>query len=368
MKKNLVNISVMTVFFLGCFACQQPAQREEVSEDRSVATPVKVFEVQRRSISERLFHTGSISAWKKITITPDIGGKIEKIHVKEGAWVKKGQILAELDTRAFRIQLEQAEAGVAVAEANYSDAKRNLDRMERLSAEKAVSEQQYEKVKLLYKAADAQLQQARAGLSLAKHNVEVSIMRAPFEGVVAAIDAEVGEVINPMMGGFFPNEGILTLVDYSLVKIEVEVSQRDALRIKEDQTAYVEVTAFPEKKFSGRVSLVNQTANPQSKKFTVEVRLENEGLELKPNTFGDVTFIVGQQEDALVVPPQAILDKGFVLVIEGDDVKKVSVTLGFQNKDFVEVRSGLTEGDLVIIEGNLGLEEGTPIDVLEVVK
>ncbi len=353
---------------LSLLSCQKTGQNEEVLENRSVATPVKVFVVKRANISENLHNTGLIQAWKEITITPDIGGKIDKIHVEEGDTVKQGQLLAELDTRAFRLQLEQAEAGVVVAEANLEDAKRNMDRMKRLNAESAVSEQQYEKIKLLYEAAGAQLQQAVAVLNLAKHNVEVSRMRAPFSGVVASRNAEVGDVINPMMGGFFPNEGILTLMDYSRIKLEVEVSQRDASRIEKGQIAQVEVAAFPEGVFPGRVFLANQTADPQSKKFTVVVVLDNQDLRLKPNTFGDVTFTVGVQKNVLVIPPKAVLEKSYVFVVQGETVKKVSVTLGFQNQDFVEVTSGLKEGDRIISEGNFGLEEGTQIDVLEVIK
>jgi len=360
---------VFVIFLvLSLMSCQKTGQNEAVLEESSVATPVKVFTVKRENISEKLHNTGLIQAWKEITITPDIGGKIDKIHVEEGDMVRQGQLLAELDTRAFWLQLEQAEAGVVVAEANLEDAKRNMDRMERLNEESAVSEQQYEKIKLLYEAAGAQLQQAGAVLNLAKHNVEVSRMRAPFSGVVASLNAEVGDVINPMMGGFFPNEGILTLMDYSRIKLEVEVSQRDAARIEKGQMAQVEVAAFPGRGFQGRVSLVNQTADPQSKKFAVVVVLENQELLLKPNTFGDVTFIVGVHENVLVFPPKAVLEKSYVFVVQGETVKKVGVTLGFQNQDLVEVISGLKEGDRVIIEGNYGLEEGAYIDILEVVK
>ena len=193
-------------------------------------------------------------------------------------------------------------------------------------------------------------------------------MRAPFNGVVASLNADVGDVINPMMGGFFPMEGILTLMDYSRISLEVEVSQRDASRIKNGQLAQVEVAAFPGLVFPGLVSFVNQTADPQSRKFAVKVVLENRERLLKPNTFGDVSFIVGVHENVLVIPLKAILGNSYVFVVQGETVKKVTVNLGFQNQDIVEVVSGLKEGDRVIIDGNYGLEEGTRIDVLEVIK
>jgi len=115
--------------------------------------------------------------------------------------VAKGQLLAELETESIRLQLKQAQAAVAVAEAAHADALRNKERMDRLIKENAVSEQQREKVQLAYDSAAAQLEQARAGLNLAQHALDISIMRAPFSGIIASKNAEVGDVINPMMAG-----------------------------------------------------------------------------------------------------------------------------------------------------------------------
>ena len=111
---------ILVVFVLAFFvlSCQPPQRQEEVEEASLAAAPVKVFKVKRQRISEKLFYTGLIEAWNTINITPDVGGKIAKIYVEEGDRVQKGQLLAELDTRAISLQLEQAKAGFAVAEAN----------------------------------------------------------------------------------------------------------------------------------------------------------------------------------------------------------------------------------------------------------
>lgn len=358
------------LFFLVMFidACRPSGQSEEPAEQSFGAAPVKVFAVRKQKISEKLLHTGLIEAWREINITPDIGGKIAKIHVAEGARVNEGQLLAELDTRAIRLQLEQAEAGLAVVEANFNDAKRNKERMERLNEEKAVSEQQYEKIRLAYEAAEAQLQQARAAGNLAKHNLEVSLMRAPFAGVVASKNAEVGDVINPMMGGFSPQSGVLTLMDFSRVKIAIDVSQQDAVRIRKGQTALVTVTAYPGRSFEGRVSLVNLTADAMTKKFKVEVVAANSELMLRPNTYGEVTFVVDTHEDALVIPQQAVLENTYVFVTLEDTVERRDVVLGLQNTERVEVVQGLQEGDLVVVEGNFGLQPGIKIDIKEVIR
>jgi len=356
---------VLFLFFLSC----RPQNKEEISKEESFgATPVKVFKVKKQKISEKLFYTGVIEAWKKINITPDLGGKIAKIHVEEGDKVKKGQLLAELDTRAIRLQLEQARAALAVAEANYKDAQRNMDRMERLRREKAVSDQQYEKIKLAYEAAEAQLQQARAAVNLASHNLDVSLMKAPFSGVVASKNAEVGDVINPMMGGFSPTSGVLTLMDFSRVNVEIDLSHQDVVRIKKGQVAQLKVMAFPDRVFQGEVSLVNITADPLSKKFKVKVRIDNPDLILRPNTFGEVTLEVSTHEDALVIPQKAVLENRYVFLARGNNTERKEVTLGLQNSDKVEIVKGLKEGDMVIVEGNYGLEDGAEIDIKEVIK
>lgn len=370
MKKITAAIAfAVLLLFLSFLSCGPQTKEETIKEESFGAAPVKVFKVKEQKISEKLFYTGVVEAWRKIVITPDIGGKIAKIHVEEGDIVKKGQLLAEIDTRAIRLQLEQARAGLAVAEANYKNAKRNMERMERLKGEKAVSEQQYEKIKLAYEAAGAQLKQAQSALNLARYSLDVSLMKAPFDGVIASKNAEVGDVINPMMGGFSPNSGVLTLMDFSQVKIEVNVSHQDIVRIKKGLAAQLRIAAFPDRIFRGHVFLMNMIADPLTKKFKVEVSIENPELILRPNTFGEVTLEVSTHEHALVIPQKAVLENKYVfLATENNNVEKREVFLGLQNSDKVEIVKGLKEGDLVVVEGNYGLEDGAKIDIKEVIE
>jgi RND family efflux transporter MFP subunit len=368
-KRNMVKMCGIALLFLFIAACSKPAADEGKKEESFGAAPVKVYRVQRQKISEKLFYTGVIQAMNKINVTPDIGGKIAKIHVEEGDRVQKGQLLAELDTRAVRLQLDQAQAALAVAEASYSDAQKNMERMERLKKEDAASDQQLEKVKLTYEAADAQLKQARAAVNLARYNLDVSLMKAPFSGVIASKNAEVGEVINPMMGGFSPTSGVLTLMDFSRVKIEIDATQQDIVRIKKGQPAQLRVTAMPDRIFQGRVSIVNITADPVSKKFKVEVTVDNPDLALRPNTFGEVSLEVSTHERALVIPQKAVLENKYAFRVRNDNtVERVELSLGLQNSDRIEVINGLREGDLVVVEGNFGLEDGTQIEIREVIE
>ena len=365
MKRVLIT-KISALFFAALFivSCQPTDSQDEAALESFGAAPVRVYKINRQRISENLFYTGLIEAWTERNISPDVAGKIAAIHVEEGDRVQKGQLLAELDTRAIRLQLDQARAGVAVAEANYNDAKRNMDRMDRLSQENAVSEQQAEKINLAFEAAEAQLQQAKASLNLANHQLEVSLMKAPINGIIAARSAEVGDMINPMMGG----TGVLTLVDFSRVKIEIDVSHQDIIRITKGQPALLKVSAFPDEIFNGQVSVVNLAADSLTKKFRVEVEINNPDLILRPNTFGEVMFEVEIHENVIAVPQIAVIDNKFVFVANGDKAVKREVVLGIQNAEMVEIVSGLAEGDLVIIEGNYSMDEGTEIEIKEVVQ
>ncbi len=357
----------LAAFFL--FSCSAKVQEEGSTEEASGAAPVKVIAVKRQQISEKIYYTGLIEAREKIVITPEVSGRIAKINVEEGDRVRKGDILAELDTKTVRLQLQQAEAGVAVAQANYNDARRNMERMERLRNENAVSEQQYEKVKLAFESAEAQLKQSEAAMDLAEHSLDVSIMTAPFSGVIASKHAEVGDIINPMMGGGYSTAiGVLTLVDFSAVKINIQVSLEDVVRIKKGQKASLTVTTFPNKVFLGKVTVVNMAADPASKKFGVEIQVQNPDLLLRPNVFGEVVLEISTHENALVVPQNSVVEDSYVFVAENGRAVKKKITIGLQNNILLEVVKGLDEGELVIVEGNYGLEDGAEIEVSEVLK
>ncbi len=348
-------------------ACGKPAAKGPAEAEAFGAAPVKVFRVRRDRIAEKISYTGTLEAWNKINITPEVGGKIARIHVEAGDRVAKGQLLAELETESIRLQHRQAQAAVAVAEAGYADALRNKERMDRLIKENAVSEQQHEKVQLAFDAASAQLEQARAGLNLAQHALDVSLMTAPFAGIVASKNAEVGDVINPMMGGGYGGGagGVLTVMDYGRIKIVVAVSSQDIGRVRKGQDAVLTVPALPGREFRGAVRVVNLTADPLNKKFGVEIAVDNPDGALRPGTFGNVVFEVESRDNALIVPQTAVLENAYVFVVEGGKAVRKNVALGIQNTTLVEVLDGLAVGDAVVFEGNYGLEEGAAVQVLE---
>jgi RND family efflux transporter MFP subunit len=359
--KIIILITILIILFVFTSCRKRETTNNEVQQIG--VTPVKVVEAQLSEISQELTYTGTLEPWNRIDIIPDIAGKIAKIYVEVGDYVEKGQLLAELDTRSIRLQLKQAEAALAVAKANYEDAKRNKERMENLYNKKAISVQQYEKIKLAYEAAYAQLQQAQATVNLARHNLEVSIMKAPFSGVITSKNAEVGDVINPLMGGFSPTKGVLTLMDFSKIKVDLYIPQSDISKIKKNQKAILRVDTYPEKEFKGKVHLINLAADPLSKTFLVQLIFDNSDLLLKPGIFGQVSIITEIRSKTLVIPNEALIDNQFVFIIENGKAVKKKVTTGLKSDNKVEILNGIRAGDLIIVKGNYGLEDGNPVTI-----
>jgi RND family efflux transporter MFP subunit len=161
----------------------------------------------------------------------------------------------------------------------------------------------------------------------------------------------------------------VTLADYSRVKIQVDVSYEDIVRIRKGMQAYLTVEAFPGKNFPGKVFIVSKAADPTTKKFHVEVAADNPEWMLRPNTFGEILIEVNSHEDALVVAQKAIIDNTFLFVVNEDNtVTRKEVTLGLQNTLLVEITAGLESGEIVVIEGNYGLEDGEKIKIRESVQ
>ena len=358
---GIVSLSLLSMgLFVGC-----GNEKEKREVESTAAVPVQVAQVVRGDIHTTISLTGSIQPWKEVNIVPDVPGKVARIYVKEGDRVEQGQVLAELDTRTARLQLEQAEAGLAVAQANFNSASKDWERMQDLHEKGTVSPQQVEKVQLGYEAAKAQLQQAKSGLKLARHYLDVSLMKAPFGGIITGKSMNEGEYINPAMGGMGPGGGsVVTLMDLSRVKIEVHVSERDVGNIHIGQEARITVDTYRGRVFTGKVFNVNPTADPMTRSFVVEITVANPQMELRAGMFARVEIVTTEQKNVLLVPVDAILSEGgksYAFVVERSRARRRSIQLGLQKGAMAELMSGLQEGEKIITIGKEMVKDGAAI-------
>ncbi|MFC2075814.1 efflux RND transporter periplasmic adaptor subunit [candidate division KSB1 bacterium] len=355
-KLLIVTVLTLTAVFLSCGGSE--TDRDTVE---SLVPEVRTMEVKRDSISRVESFTGDIRPVQIYYLSPDVPGRIARIYVKVGDRVKKGQLLARLDTRMAELQVKQAEAGLQVARASLSDAERNWERMQSLEADGAISPQQIDKMKLAFESARAQAEQAGAGLDLARHNLEVSTVRAPIDGVITAKSAEEGAVINPgMLGG----TGVLTLMDISTVEVEARVPQEKIGSFRTGQRAEVSVSYRPNQTFPGRVSMVNYAADPVSRMFDIKIILNNPDLILRAGTFAGVAVAVETHHDIPVVPLSALVQEKYVFTLNGEVSHRNEVTVGIRNQNLIEITEGLEGGEKVVIQGAFGLSEGARVKLI----
>lgn len=336
---------------------------------------------------------GSIKATGKVLVTEDrvasIGpvheGRIVNLYAGQGAFVRKGQRLAELES-----------ADIDEAEADYLKALSDLENAQRTSqAEVKFQQATYDRTKLLVEkeiTPAKNLQQAEHDLDVAKANQSSSIQSAQVAlsnarrhlqilGVSDAaingmskksnVGASVFPLYSPISGTVVERTGnvgatvgtdanIFKIMDLSSVWIDANVFEKDLERVRVGQLVNVKVPAFPDAAFSGRVILISSTVDPDTRTVQVRTEVANPAGRLKPDMFANVEIMTAGRRQAISVPLSAVLDDGgkaVVFVADGNNFAKREVTLGLKSEDRVEIVQGLNPGDHVVTKGNYLLME-----------
>ena len=363
MKRNVPLLAGFILVSLLLMSCGR--SQEESADEANVtgAVPVEVIQVERGTVRRVLSYTGEIEAWEELDVVPSVSGKIARIYVKEGDHVTENQVLAELDTDPLTLALEQATANLHAVEAAFNDAEKNWNRMKELVKDGSISSQQFEKAELGYNASKAQVEQAGAAVDLAEYNLRVSVMRAPYDGVITRKDMNEGDTINPMMPG---GGGVVTVMDFSQVKVMVLAPDTDLRYLKSGLPVFAKVDVYPEEIFEGTVYVVNPAAVRQSRLFEIQLAIPNPGLLLKPGMFARVDVVVEEKNDVTTLPLLCLVSpdtEPYVFVVSGGKAEHRSVTSGIIEGELAEIVTGLDVGETVVSVGMNMIEGGTPVEV-----
>jgi membrane fusion protein (multidrug efflux system) len=307
--------------------------------------PVEVTEVRSQMVSPVLSYTGGIQGARRTSLGAEIQARVETFHVDAGDRVEQGDLLVELGSE----QLAQVEA-------QYRAAERDWERMQSLHEKNAITDQAFDQ-------AEAGYESARSSY---ERTLESTRIRAPFSGYITARHLEEGELFMLMPGGAGA-PSILDLADINAVSIEIEVSERDWPLIRKGLPAAIAVDAYPDRTFDGSVHRVDASLDEMSRTATAEVRVPNpEGL-LRPGMFADVELTLAERE-AVLVPLDGLLRQegtgvSYVFVIEDGTARRRNITLGEVFGDHVEIRSGVQDGELVVLAGRYRLADGDDVTI-----
>jgi RND family efflux transporter MFP subunit len=316
---------------------------------------------------------GYVVARTKASVSARLPGRLEYLGVTEGTRVRKGEIVARIESADFEAGLAAARATQNQYEAELTQARRELDRARRLRAENVLSASDLEDAGTRFQVAEARLASGRAQVALAAANLENTRIRAPFDGTVLRKDAEVGEMVAPSSaGGGLTRTAIATIADLATLEVEVDVNEAYIAQIGDTQATRITLDAYPDTSFSGRVRQVVPTADRQKATVQVKVSILDRDPRILPEMGAKVVFVRegdGPAQSAprrVRVPASAVTggaDAPAVWVVIDERVSKVAVELGPASGDRVEIRRGLQGGERIVIEPPAGLEEGMKVRI-----
>ncbi|MEZ5047672.1 MAG: efflux RND transporter periplasmic adaptor subunit [Chitinophagaceae bacterium] len=377
----------------------------------SAGVKVTVEQVSHQNIIESVNASGKIYPLTEVKISPDVSGEITELYVEEGDSVRKGQVLAAINSTTYKsmvnrasAQLNQSKSSVSNATAIKQQAQAQLDqanatfkRNKQLFDEKVISAVEFETALGNYKSAQANykaamesikgnqygVQSAQANVNEAVQNLRKTTLYAPMGGIISKLFVKKGERVvgTAQMAG----TEIMRVADMSKMKVDVEVGENDIQKVKYDDTAYIEVDAYPNRKFKGLVVKIAQSSvangiqqsvatNDQVANYTVSIEILNDSyadlwnddrrnFPFRPGMSANVEIFTKYNYGVLAIPINAVTTREeedsikksdfiteYVFVVNKENKTQLKeVKTGIQNNEYIEVLKGLTFGEKVIV-------------------
>ncbi len=366
--------------------------------NRFKPVPVTVSPVVRGKAIDAVYATGTVEAEDRVQVKAKSSGSVAQIAVKEGAQVKKGDVLARIDNPTVSYDLKRGQSDLSAAaaqsgtdapqllslrgqgkavQADLASARQDLERIDELAKSGSISASEVDRGRArvaqlegTLAANEAQQRSLRIDLSAntARQAVNVQSLtsrvsdtevRAPLDGVVLAKSVELGEVV-------VINQPLFKVGDVTRLILEVSVDEADIGRVHDGKATAlpsvvaVSLYAFPKQIYQGHVFEILPDANRDRKAFLVKVKLDAPLEGLRSGMSAEVNIVAGERDGALLAGTESVTDDG-VWVVRDGHAKRQPVKLGFRDLLRAEVLSGLAEGDLVVVSGQEKLSDGTRV-------
>ena len=319
---------------------------DEITRVRELeALPVTAVIAERGPFVLSAYGTGRAEAVRRAVLSSSVGERVERVPVSVGSLVGRGDLLVALDPAPFRLDVAEAEAQCVRAAVDYE---RQLFRDESADSTKRL------RVAHLTGRTEAELRLERARRELAATEV-----RAPFAGVVAAVEAHAGERTSA-------GQSLVTLVSLDRIRIPVEVLESDFPRLTVGREASVRFAALPGERFEGVIEALGPEIDAGTGTGRAYVELENPGGRIRPGMYAEALLGAGQFEDRISVPREALLERDrklLVFRVKSGRAEWTYVETGLETDSRVELLSGVAPGDSVLVEGHLTLAHGAPVRV-----
>jgi len=361
------------LFLTGC-------KKKEVKVTPEKVVNVQAQPAQKIALRPSIETIGTLNPYEEVIVSAEVDGILKGVKVDEGSVVSKGMILATIDDTDYTLEVKRAEAALKQAEATLSNTRLEYQRKEALYREELVTRQQFDDISTRLSLATAELDRARATLSLAKERLRKTKVISPLSGVVRERKVSEGDYVRN-------GTNLFVIIQNNPLKLNFTVNEKDVGRLKKGQDVQFKVEALPDREFKGRLEIIYPGLEEKTRSLQVEAVVQNpEGI-LKPGLFAKVTLYTGMAKDTIVIPSTAILyeaEKSRVFLVEDGRAKERFIKIGQKYelgsgvgsresrvesresrvKEYTEVTEGLKEGEMVVTVGQQNLSENTKVNII----
>ncbi len=354
------------------------------AQEVTVAVVSSLYPAQAYTV---LNASGYVVAQRKAAVSSKSTGRLAFLGVEEGSRLKKGDILASLeneDLMAARnqavAQIKEAEAGLNTTKAELADAELQYRRFKTLVEKDLVARQDFDtavarhaKARAGVASSQAHIKVMQASLANAQAALEYTIIRSPFDGVVTAKYAEVGEVVAPFGAAVNARAAVVTMADLQSLMVEADVAESNLDKVKLAQPCEISLDAIPGRRFAGQVHMIVPTADRTKATVLTKVKFLEFDDRILPEMSAKVAFLsrpleANERQPRLALPQAALIireGRTLAYLLEGPRVRLVQVAVGETLGDRVEIKGGLKEGDRVVLKPPAGLGDGSRVKVKE---
>ncbi len=355
MKKNIIT----TLVILGALAVivftlmknkKENKAKTDIVAEKNAAVSVKIATVKTEDVSLDFVSNGNFEPTQELTFSAEKSGKVIRVLAKEGDVVREGQVLAIVRGDVINVNAQTAEAAYQTAQTDYT-------RFENAYKTGGVTKQQLDQSRLA-------MINAQSNLKQAKINVGDTEIKSPISGVINKKMIEVGSILAGM-----PPTNMFEIVNISKLKLKVSVNENQVAGLKLGNIIKVTSNVYPDKVFNGKITFIAPKADA-TLNFLIEIEITNNASnDLKAGMYGTALFASTQQKQNLMIVPRnafvGSVSSNQVFVIENGIAKLKTVTAGRIFGDKVEILNGLSNGETVIVTGQINLQDGSKVEVIK---
>jgi RND family efflux transporter MFP subunit len=348
-NNQLISIGAVLLSVALLSSCQEAeAIPDKKKQQVVISVPVEVSELTTGDISSNYATTAVLEAKEEAFVVPRASGIIQEIFVEEGDYVKKGQVLAQIEPRRYHLNLDRAKA-------NLVGIQKELNKIDKVYNKKLISDDTYDKVTAQYKS-------AKATLSLAELDLKEATIVAPISGFIAERNAKVGNLTES-----FQRARMFHIVQQKELYGIVYLPEKELSKVHNNQKASLQLTAFRDQISHGFVERISPVIDAKTGTFKVTLRVPNPNNTLKAGMFAQVKLNYDTHNNAILLPRKALLsidDSINVFVVNQGIATKLAVSVGYEEGEYVEILSGLNGDEQVVVTGHQNLRNKAPVEIV----